>query len=52
MVEMVYLEKPLETILQQNEARERKVPVNVIHRMLERLDVPDLTECHSIIQPQ
>lgn len=47
-IEIVYLEPALETILAQNRRRSKIVPENVIMRLLEKLEVPTLTECHSL----
>lgn len=48
-VEIVYLEPPVATVLAQNKRRTNPVPEKVILRLLERLEPPTATECHSII---
>jgi len=47
-VEIVYIEPPLSTILKQNKERENNVPERVIHRLLEKLEVPTLAEAHAV----
>jgi tRNA uridine 5-carbamoylmethylation protein Kti12 len=44
----VYLEVPLDRVLQQNRDRKAQVPNAVIHRFRDRLELPDLTECHQL----
>ncbi len=48
-IEIVYLEPPLATILAQNKRRTNPVPEKVIMRLLEKLEPPTVTECHSLI---
>jgi predicted kinase len=47
-IEIVYLEPPLQTILEQNEQRTRPVPEQVIRRLLEKSEPPTVTEGHSL----
>jgi len=47
-IEMVYLEPPLATILAQNKRRPNPVPEKVILRLVEKLEPPTVTECHSL----
>ena len=47
-VEIVYVEPPLGAILAQNKRRPNPVPEKVILRLLEKLEVPNATECHSL----
>lgn len=47
-VEIVYLEPPIATMLAQNNRRMNPVPEKVILRLLERLEPPTATECHSL----
>jgi predicted kinase len=47
-VEVIYLEPPLPTILQQNVRRPKPVPRNVIDRLVEKLEPPTWTEAHSL----
>ncbi len=47
-IEIVYVEVPAEELRMQNRAREHAVPDFAIERMLERWEVPDLTEAHSV----
>lgn len=47
-VRIVYVEAPLATCLRRNRARAAPVPEAVIHKLLDRLEVPDLTEAHAL----
>lgn len=51
-IEIVYLEPPFATILTQNSRRTTPVPENVLLRLLQRLEPPTITECHSLIFEQ
>lgn len=48
-IEIVYVEPSVMTILEQNKRRESPVPENVILRLLEKLEVSTITECHSLM---
>lgn len=47
-VRIIYLETTEEKLFQQNSQRENVVPANVLRGMLERWEVPDLTEAHKV----
>jgi predicted kinase len=47
-VRLVYVDAPLDVILRRNAARPDPVPEKVIARMLEKFELPDLTEAHSV----
>ncbi len=47
-VRIVYLEAPLPLLLRRNRARPHPVPEPVIHRLMEKLEIPDPTEAHQI----
>jgi len=47
-VEIVYLEPPIATLLAQNKGRAHPVPEKVILRLVENLEPPTVTECHSL----
>ena len=47
-VEIVYVEPPVTTILAQNKHRTNPVPETVILRLLNKLEPPTVTECHSL----
>ncbi|MCC6821593.1 MAG: AAA family ATPase [Verrucomicrobia subdivision 3 bacterium] len=47
-IEIVYIEPPVKTILAQNKRRTAPVPEKVILRLLEKLEVPTVTESHSL----
>jgi len=48
-IEIVYVEPSVTTILAQNKRRTNPVPEKVILRLLEKLEPPTVTECHSLI---
>lgn len=48
-VEAVYLEPPLETILGRNKQRSRRVPEEVIRRLLGKAEPPTEAEFHNVI---
>jgi len=47
-VRMVYVDAPLETILERNRSRPRPVPDAVIVRLAHRTEPPDLAEAHVV----
>lgn len=47
-IRIVYIDAPLDVILQRNRARPDPVPEKVITRMLGQCEPPDLTEAHSV----
>lgn len=47
-VRIVYLETPYEELLKRNRTRPKPVPTAVINRLIEKLDVPDLSEAHFV----
>lgn len=47
-VKIVYVESPYSIRLTQNEDRDHSVPETVINKMLDKLEVPDLTEAHEV----
>jgi putative nucleotidyltransferase with HDIG domain len=47
-VRIVYLELPIERVLKQNRERNKPVPTTVIHRLRDRLEVPNITEAHRL----
>lgn len=47
-VRIVYLEVPEERLFSQNRDRRAVVPAPVIERLLDRWEVPDLTEAHQV----
>lgn len=48
-IEIVYLEPSVASILAQNKRRSNPVPEKVILRLLEKLEPPNVTECHSLV---
>jgi putative nucleotidyltransferase with HDIG domain len=47
-IRIVYLEVPIDRVLQQNRDRQAQVPTTVIHRYRDRLEIPDITESHQV----
>lgn len=47
-VKIVYIEVPYKKLLNQNNEREHQVPKNVIEKLIDKLEVPDVTEAHSV----
>lgn len=47
-VEMVYVESPTALILERNRRRPNAVPERVVMHLLEQLEPPTVTECHSL----
>ena len=43
-----YFEVPRDRLFAQNRARRKRVPEIVIERMMDRWEVPDLTEAHRV----
>ncbi len=48
-IRIVYLEAPERVIEKRNSARERPVPAKAMRSMIDRWEVPDLTEAHEIV---
>jgi putative nucleotidyltransferase with HDIG domain len=48
-IEIVYVEPSVPTILAQNKHRSKPVPEKVVLRLLEKLEVPTVTEGHSLV---
>ncbi|MCA9040554.1 MAG: AAA family ATPase [Planctomycetaceae bacterium] len=47
-IEIVYVEPPISTLLQQNRNREQRVPEEIIHSMIEKLEPPTWDEGHRL----
>jgi predicted kinase len=47
-VRLVYLDVPFATLLKRNQERRASLPEAVIHRLANKLEVPDVTEAHSV----
>jgi predicted kinase len=47
-VRIIYVEVPAEQLFAQNRTRKRKLPENVLERLLDRWEVPDVTEAHDV----
>jgi putative nucleotidyltransferase with HDIG domain len=47
-IRVVYVEAAAEVLFRQNQGRQRRVPTNVVEAMLDRWEVPDLTEAHRV----
>ena len=48
-MKIVYIEKPYSVWRRQNGIREYKVPEPVLDVMLDKLEVPRLTEAHEVV---
>lgn len=48
-IEIIYLEPPFESILQQNKDRGRTVPESVIRKLADKCEPPTWTECHKLV---
>ena len=48
-VRVIYVEVPYKTLLKQNSGREAQVPINVIEKMIIKLEPPVREEAHEII---
>ena len=48
-VTIIYVEKPYETLLNQNSNREYVVPVNVVEKMINKLEFPEYDEATKIL---
>lgn len=48
-VRLVHVDATPSAIRERNERRDRAVPANVIERLLQRWEVPDVTEAHEVI---
>src|SRR5438552_3954073 len=48
-IEIVYLEPTMPVLLTQNQQRSRPVPAKVLLGLLEKLEPPTITECHSLV---
>lgn len=49
-VTIVYVEVPYKQLLKQNASRDYKVPVSVIDKLLDKLEMPDCREAHVVKQ--
>lgn len=47
-VKLVYIEVPYKVWMKQNSSRENPVPLNVLDRLLRKLEVPTLDEAHRV----
>lgn len=48
-VTVVYVEVPFRELFRQNGGREAIVPAPVMHKLIGKLEVPDLTEAHEVV---
>ena len=48
-INLIYLEVPYLQLINQNRNREHVVPANVLERMLNKLEVPQLYEAHQVV---
>ncbi len=45
---IIYVETPYKKLLQQNKKREEVVPINVIHRFIQKIEIPSMTEACKV----
>lgn len=48
-VTVVYVEVPYEELFRQNSNREAIVPYNTMQKLINKLEIPDITEAHEVI---
>jgi predicted kinase len=48
-VKIVYIEAPYEEIITRNSGRDKPVPEKVIEKLIDKLEVPDVTEAHEVL---
>ena len=48
-IELVYLEPPIDTILNQNRDRRSAVPESIIRRLANKCEPPTWLECHRLV---
>ncbi|SFO57496.1 Predicted kinase [Chitinophaga sp. YR627] len=48
-VTVVYVEVPYKELFRQNGGREAIVPAPVMHKLIGKLEIPDLTEAHEVV---
>ena len=48
-VKIVYLEVPYERLMRQNQNREHIVPIKVMEKMIQKLEVPSLVEAETVV---
>ena len=49
MTEIIYVEAPVSELLKRNAQRAKPVPDNVIHRLIDKLEVPKVWESHAVV---
>lgn len=47
-VKIIYIEVPYKKLLKQNADRDHKVPENVLHSLITKLEIPDVREAHDV----
>ena len=47
-VRIVYIETPYKIILERNSNRSEPLPEKVLEKMIDKLEVPDITESHAV----
>ncbi|MGE0535370.1 MAG: hypothetical protein AB7O68_10395 [Pirellulales bacterium] len=47
-IDLVYIEPPLKSILEQNRRRERSVPEGVVLDLVDKCEPPTLAEAHAV----
>lgn len=47
-VKIVYVETSWDELLRRNRAREQKLPLEILEKLANKLEVPQVTECHEV----
>ena len=47
-VKIVYVEVPVDLIFKRNKGKSSPIPEDIITKLYNKIDIPDLTECHEI----
>ncbi len=48
-VKIVYIEAPYQEIIKRNSDRDKPVPEKIIEKLIDKLEVPDVTEAHEVL---
>ncbi len=47
-VHLIYIEVPYEELMRRNQIRERKIPIDVLEKLIRKLDVPAVMEAYTV----
>lgn len=48
-VRICYVEAPRKILTEQIRQRDRKIPERIMNRLIDRWEVPDITEAHEVV---